>query len=106
MSDSDQPIGLLNVYALEEDAFDEEGDKLLDGMAQGVAVALRSYQHRRVRSAAILGQGLRRDLDQPGVTELARCRTRATARRSRANTRISPRWVNVLGGCLPCPGAR
>ncbi|MCY1206156.1 diguanylate cyclase (GGDEF) domain protein [compost metagenome] len=52
LSDGDQPIGLLNVYAQEEDAFDAEEVRLLDGLAQGVAVALQSYQHRRARSAA------------------------------------------------------
>ena len=52
LSDSGQPMGLLNVYAREEDAFDAEEVRLLDGLAQGVAVALRSYQHRRARSAA------------------------------------------------------
>lgn len=43
---ADSIIGILNVYAEEEDAFDAEELGLLEGMAQSVMMALQSLRHR------------------------------------------------------------
>jgi len=45
-------IGILNVYAAEEDAFDADELGLLEGLAQSVMVALQSLRNRSRRKAA------------------------------------------------------
>lgn len=49
-------IGLLNVYAAEQEGFDEEAVELLQDMAQSVTVAIQALRHlngRRVAEAAL-----------------------------------------------------
>lgn len=48
----EETIGILNVYAVEQDAFDTEEVDLLMGLAQGVTVAILSHRHRSARQAA------------------------------------------------------
>lgn len=45
-------IGILNVYAMEKDAFDMEEVDLLMGLAQSLTVAIQSHRHRSARQAA------------------------------------------------------
>ncbi|MEO6354521.1 MAG: diguanylate cyclase, partial [Burkholderiaceae bacterium] len=42
----EEMMGVLNVYAIEQDAFDTEEVELLMGLAQGVSVAIQSCRHR------------------------------------------------------------
>jgi diguanylate cyclase (GGDEF)-like protein len=48
----DAAIGVLNVYAAEQDAFDAKEVDLLIGLAQGVTIAIQSHRHRSGRQAA------------------------------------------------------
>lgn len=47
-----QALGILNVYADEEDAFDDEEVKLLQNLANNVAVAVQAHHHRLARQKA------------------------------------------------------
>ena len=47
LSRNDMLIGVLNVYATEQDAFNAEETKLLVALAQRIGLALQSYRNRR-----------------------------------------------------------
>lgn len=55
----DTVIGVLNVYAMEVNAFDAEEIELLMGLVQGVSVAIQSHRHRSRREAAEMALRLR-----------------------------------------------
>ena len=50
--DDQKTIGVFNVYATEQDAFDKEEVELLRGLAQSVSVAIQSLRHRSGREKA------------------------------------------------------
>ncbi|HCY63419.1 MAG TPA: hypothetical protein DHV59_11440 [Oxalobacteraceae bacterium] len=55
----DQALGVLNVYAQEEDAFDHDEVELLQSLVNSIAVAVQSQRHRLARQAAEAGLWLR-----------------------------------------------
>ncbi|MGH8809060.1 MAG: putative bifunctional diguanylate cyclase/phosphodiesterase, partial [Noviherbaspirillum sp.] len=50
--DDKETIGVLNVYAVEQDAFDTEEVDLLQGLAQRVTSSIQAHRHRNARAAA------------------------------------------------------
>jgi diguanylate cyclase (GGDEF)-like protein/PAS domain S-box-containing protein len=50
--DKADAIGILNVYAVEQDAFDTEEVNLLDGLARRVTASIQAHRHRQAREAA------------------------------------------------------
>ncbi len=55
----DTVIGVLNVYAIEVNAFDGDEIELLMGLVQGASVAIQSHRHRRRREEAEIALRLR-----------------------------------------------
>lgn len=55
----DAVIGVLNVYAIEINAFDRDEIELLRGLVQGISVAIQSHRHRRRREEAEMALRLR-----------------------------------------------
>jgi diguanylate cyclase (GGDEF)-like protein/PAS domain S-box-containing protein len=50
--DDQETIGVFNVYAIEQDAFDKDEVELLMGLARSVTVAMQSLRHRSGRQKA------------------------------------------------------
>lgn len=48
----DKTLGVLNVYAAEHDAFDQEEVDLLVGLAQSITVAIQAYRHKAAEQEA------------------------------------------------------